>query len=680
MVETMPYRSKDGKDVWADGPVGLGHLMLHTTPESLHEHLPATNSDGSLVITADARIDNRDELIGLLRLNGRGASATDSDLILLAYEKWGESCVDHFLGDYVFAIWDRRNQKLFCARDHFGVRPFYYYYKPGELFAFGSEIKSLLALDEVPNRLNEVRIADYLAVMHEDKEITELEEILRLPPAHTLSITLGSIRKHQYWELKIGEEIKLSSDEEYAERFRELLTEAVRCRMRSINPVATELSGGLDSSFVTCLARDIAKDRGDGPIRTVSLIFPETPETDEWKYIDEVVVGGGIEPTYVDGSELGPLSHLNEICATLDEGGSLSGGMFLMWHLYKAAAKAGARVLLTGTDGDSTVGHGTEILFELAESGKWYEFTREARLLLENHGGDEPNHDFLSDLGSPFKLVHTYAGPTLRRYASQRRLLVLLNAAKKISAGLPISALSILRMYRRIVLNSLFRREASSAAIESQDSDLRTINPSFIARTGYKRRLEALKKGVGGSVRESQLSLFKSGVFTSTLESVEEFAIPHSLKVAHPYMDKRLIDFALRLPSGQSCKNGWTRAIMRNAMAGIVPDGIRFRKSKASILNHVAKRLLGTESASLKREVSRSGPFCNVVHQEVFRSLYQDRFKLNGKGFWYLPFMASLSYWMDLRYGDHKHDIQLRFSELGKWNSTSKLLCDTTVN
>src|SRR5690606_19706273 len=194
MVETMPYRSKDGKDVWADGPVGLGHLMLHTTPESLHEHLPATNSDGSLVITADARIDNRDELIGLLRLNGRGASATDSDLILLAYEKWGESCVDHFLGDYVFAIWDRRTQKLVCARDHLGVRPFYYYYKPGELFAFGSESKSLLTFDEVPNRLNEVRIADYLAVMHEDKEITELEEILRLPPAHTLSIDRKSTR------------------------------------------------------------------------------------------------------------------------------------------------------------------------------------------------------------------------------------------------------------------------------------------------------------------------------------------------------------------------------------------------------------------------------------------------------------------------------------------------------
>ena len=144
MVDILAHRGPDGADIWVDGCVGLGHRMLWTTPESLIEKLPLENQRGDLVITADARIDNRDELIAALQINNRPSDkVVDSELILAAYEKWGEDCPEHLLGDFAFAIWDERRELLFCARDHFGVKPFYYYFA-NNTFAFGSEIKALL--------------------------------------------------------------------------------------------------------------------------------------------------------------------------------------------------------------------------------------------------------------------------------------------------------------------------------------------------------------------------------------------------------------------------------------------------------------------------------------------------------------------------------------------------------
>jgi asparagine synthase (glutamine-hydrolysing) len=128
MLESVAYRGPDGVGMWSEGPVGLGHRMLHTTPESLHEKLPLVDRTEDLFLTADARIDNRDELIAALGLTGRAREEiTDGELILGAYERWGERCPERLLGDFAFAIWDRRKQTLFCTRDHFGVKQLYYY-------------------------------------------------------------------------------------------------------------------------------------------------------------------------------------------------------------------------------------------------------------------------------------------------------------------------------------------------------------------------------------------------------------------------------------------------------------------------------------------------------------------------------------------------------------------------
>lgn len=128
MLETLAHRGSDRVGVWSEGHIGFGHRMLWTTPESLQEQLPLVNQTGDLAIAADARIDNRDELIAALGLMDRPSDKiTDSQLILAAYEKWGDRCPEKLLGDFAFAIWDGRSQRLFCARAPMGVKPFYYY-------------------------------------------------------------------------------------------------------------------------------------------------------------------------------------------------------------------------------------------------------------------------------------------------------------------------------------------------------------------------------------------------------------------------------------------------------------------------------------------------------------------------------------------------------------------------
>ena len=213
MVQSVVSLGPDGAGLWSEGPVGLGHRMFWTTPESLHEKLPLVNETGDLVLTADARIDNREELIAALGVTGRPHEAiSDSALILGAYEKWGERSQEKLLGDFAFAIWDRRKQVLFCARDHFGVKPFYYY-RSGRAFVFGSEIKTLLCLSEVPRRLNEVRIGDYLASLLEDQAITFYQDVFRLPAAHSITVSSYERQPMHYWSLDPSREVRLASNE-----------------------------------------------------------------------------------------------------------------------------------------------------------------------------------------------------------------------------------------------------------------------------------------------------------------------------------------------------------------------------------------------------------------------------------------------------------------------------------
>ena len=301
MTAAIAHRGPDGIRHWVHGPVGLGHLRLQTTPESVRENQPLANSDGTLCLTLDGRIDNRSELRRALESNDfHPRDDSDAELVLRAYECWAEACPNRLLGDFAFAIWDSGRRQLFCARDYVGVRPFYYH-RSSSLFAFGSEIRAVLALETVPRRLNESRVADFLVEQldREDEESTFYRDVLRLPAGHCLTVGPDRFAQRDYWDLKAPPVLKLGSLREYGEAFRSVFVEAIRCRLRSNHPVGSTLSGGIDSSSVVCTTRELLAGELKEPLHTISLVDADESKCGETPYIREVLRGGWVIPHIV---------------------------------------------------------------------------------------------------------------------------------------------------------------------------------------------------------------------------------------------------------------------------------------------------------------------------------------------------------------------------------------------
>ena len=276
MSSSLRHRGPDGIHYSTRGHAGLGHCMLCSTPESLRENLPFSDEISGLTITADARIDNREQLLADIPVRCRGgAIISDSQLILRAYMKWGESCVDYLLGDFAFAIWNERTQALFLARDQMGCKPLYYHCSEG-LLVFASSANAVARVGQVGATVDEGRIADYLIEMEGlDQTGTWYREISRMPPAHCVLYRGDAFRPLKYWELQPADSSHLKTDADYLEAFTEVYTEAVRSRLRCHKNPASMLSGGLDSSTVVALARDLLVAGGEPPLRVYSGISEE---------------------------------------------------------------------------------------------------------------------------------------------------------------------------------------------------------------------------------------------------------------------------------------------------------------------------------------------------------------------------------------------------------------------
>ena len=275
LAHFLSYRGPDGRDTWSNGAIGLGHTLLRTTRESLNERQPA-NLDGQLWITADARIDCREELEKKLAQEGHGAAgraATDSDLILRAYQAWGAECVQHLRGDFAFAIWDARKKLLFCARDHFGVKPFYYS-DLGELFLFSNTLDCLRQHPEVSEELNDAAIGDFLLFgLNCDAATTSFRDIRRLPAAHAMTISSDGLRMQRYWSAPTEGRIRYNRAEDYVEHFQILLQAAVADRTR-VDRAGILLSGGLDSATIATTARELAGSAGGTPdLRAYTVVY-----------------------------------------------------------------------------------------------------------------------------------------------------------------------------------------------------------------------------------------------------------------------------------------------------------------------------------------------------------------------------------------------------------------------
>ena len=572
MTDILAHRGPDGVGVWTSGPVGLGHRMLWTTPESLHELLPFADDTAGLTITADARIDNRDELLPLLGLpDGPTALVSDSQVILAAYQKWGEDCPNHLLGDFAFAIWDEAIQKLFCARDHFGVKPFYYYLSD-EMFAFATEIKALLTLPDVPQVLNEDRIGSYLASVFDETVSTFYQKIVRLPPAYCLTVSPQQIKLECYWKLDPSKNIFLGSDEEYASQFRTIFNEAVKCRLRSVGPIGSFLSGGLDSSSIVCIARNELK-AVPKELHTFSAIFSQTPECDESLYIKTVLDKGNIQSTFLDADNLSVVSELTEMLGYADEP-FFGPGLYSKWALNRLVRQEGVRVMLDGHDGDTAVSHGFGYLSELAQAGQWFALMKQLRGLA------------ISYQTSPWTLLRSYMNGYLVQPLTAR--------FRGIGLG-------------RKVWHRLRNTDRNNVAPEVPVWDI-CIEPEFSKKFSLNERQRAWVQSTHSMTteREDHYRGLTSPMQPLALETLDKAAAAFGIETRFPFWDKRLVEFCLALPPQQKLSQGWSRIVLRRAMAGVLPPEIQWRREKTDFTPAITRMLSGTDQARLRVMTERA--------------------------------------------------------------------------
>jgi asparagine synthase (glutamine-hydrolysing) len=279
LTDFQSFRGPDAKQMWLGGNVGFGHTLLKTTDESEHERQPFTLGD-EVWIVADARIDARRDLIAELEARGQTVApgVPDVELILRAYQAWGEDCVEHLLGDFSFGIWDGPRKHLFCARDQMGVKSFYYAHL-SSCVIFSNSLECIRQHPAVSDRLNDLAIADFLLFERNlEQETTSFADIQRLAPAHKAVWSNDTTRKSRYWTAPIEEPIFYKRSGDYTDRFMELMRAAVGDRLRT-QSAGILMSGGVDSPAIAAIARDLSQKHSPHvELRAFTNISSASPE------------------------------------------------------------------------------------------------------------------------------------------------------------------------------------------------------------------------------------------------------------------------------------------------------------------------------------------------------------------------------------------------------------------
>jgi len=591
MVSPLERRGPDRTGLWHKACVGMGHTLLTTTPEAIFEHQPFMHSESGCTITADVRLDNRAELLAGLKLADRADNIGDAEIILQAYLIWGQDCVEHFLGDFAIAIHDSKQKILFCARDHFGVRPFYYHHTPQQFFAFASEPRAILKLEKVPCILNEGRIADFLVNPLEgiDKTSTFFTNIYRLPPAHCITVTADKMQLRCYWTLQVGPELKLSSDEEYAEALLEVLTKSVNCRLRSARPTGSMLSGGMDSGSIVAIAKELLAKESKGPLHTFSGIGPNPDSCIETQTIQAALKMSGIASHTIRYDQLNDmLPQLAELTWNQDE--PFDNHMTLVRAVYLLAQKNGVNVVLDGIDGDTVLSEGSHI----------------TRLLRRGHIATA----YREAVGQNVFWKGAY--PAWRQLYQSARAAYAPEAVKDLYHHL-LNGRRIKKTLEDSINDSLISREFAEQ-----------INLGERLQKLNSHRKPTTAAPTGNEVVRSLIHPF----LTAGIERYNRVASALAIEPRHPWLDRRLVSFCLSLPGEQKLGQGWPKMILRRAMLNRLPDSVRWRKGKEHLGWEFTKALTNNAHTDIPDTVKINSviidQYMNITRLNLSRLSIQD--------------------------------------------------------
>ena len=543
MSDAMSSWNPDEQDIWIKGSIALGHTMLWNTPESKYEHLPLEKD--SYILTMDARIDNRVELMEQLVLPDLPLSKIgDSEFILAAYVKWGEECPKYLLGDFAFVIWDKNKEQLFCARDHVGVKLFYFYLSD-DLFVFSNDIEGVLSQLSVPQKLNDNIVADYLKDegIHTVRE-TFFEKIHKLPPATSLTITLSNITENEYWYIENSPLVRYNSFEEYVEKLKELFDSAVEVRLRTFFPLASHLSGGIDSSPIAVLAARKLKKKHKYLYAYNWINIPDNSaeyELEAWKFSRRIAA----QETNIKHQEfnIDPQYMVNQY----EHHNVLTKGNMQYWREYYVqdmVQKVNARTLLSGWGGDELISfNGYTYIEGLFSQGK----IRQALKCLF----DEKKY-----------LNYTWS-----------------------------------KFFRRTIRQIIPNKKNFS----SQSDYYKFTTPEFSI---FMRRHVNKKFGHASGVRKMQFLHYHNGHLQNRIESWALSAFSKRIEYRYPLLDKRIIEFAIGIPEELFYpKKDKERPLIKNAVKELLPSDILWFNKPSEFKVNRSSRKAHFDSFKILKEV-----------------------------------------------------------------------------
>jgi len=536
MTAAMAHRGPDGTHHWVRGSVALGQCMLRTTPESLEEQQPLGNEDESLVLVMDGRVDNFEELGKELTRKGSALrNRSDAELVLRAYEAWGAECPSRIIGEFVFFIWDSRARRLFGARDPAGTRQFYYF-GDEKWFSFSSEIKGLLQNHNVKPKLNESRLLDYLVRDFDRDDVvgTFYERINRLPAGHAISVSSDKINIWRYWDPSDLPPLQFSSLMECQEAFLEQLLAVVKCRLRSISPVGAMLSGGIDSSSIVGLISGKLRSELGSSLHTFSLIRNDRENCPDWRSISEILAKDDwlkstlIESSVVDDKWRDTIKKISDS----DEPFAFSHGLPYS-YLFDVTRENGCKVLLDGIAGD--------LLFY----------------------GPYRSMDSAIDQKS-YNLI-----PGIIRAFCKNKMYYQWIFSIFIKAGVRVSP---------DALKAIARKARDVRALKT--GDLGFLRPEISHRYLAKKRASGLSKSGSypSNDRARHATYFTSGLLSFAHEVYGQEASLRGVELRSPYADRRMIEFAIRMPLEAKLSINWYKYLFRGAMEGVLSDGVRWRR------------------------------------------------------------------------------------------------------
>lgn len=542
MTDVVAHRGPDDRGFYYDNGLAMGHRRLSIIDLSNDGHQPFEKVDG-YVITFNGEIYNYIELREELKKSGfEFLTKTDTEVIVQAYKKWGADCVSHFNGMWAFVIYDKKKNVLFCSRDRFGVKPFYYTEQEG-LFLVASEIKQFFEVLEKKPYADLERLTRY--IIRGDLSAppyTLFKDVYQLEPGTNLiyNIQSSSFSKNRYYYL--NEELDKSlSYSEACNLFRETFTESVKLRLRSDVQVGYFLSGGLDSSSIVCTADRLQRSSTQNERyeqHTITSCYGDK-RYDEQEYVDSVVevTDVNVHKVYPDNKDI--WENVNKILWHMDEPVFSASGLS-QWSVCSEAAKQGLTVVLDGQGSDEQLaGYNdfyTVLYIDLLKKGKIRELKNEIKAYIGTKGSEV---DRLSCWSVVMSAIKDWLTP-----ACMDR--------------------NIKRIYYYYVARLPFKRKI--------------INSVFKDIEIYPRRNP-----------QKFINKYMNDELINILHNLDRKTMAFSLEARDPFLDYKFVEEVSKMPLTFKIRNGWTKAVLRDGMNGIIPEKVQWRKSKLAFVAPVEK-------------------------------------------------------------------------------------------